>query len=464
VDRSAVGLDDAAADREAEARAAGRGRGAALELLEDPPHQCFGDSRAAVGDGENDTVAAVASGDLDRSSRRGVARGVVEQVDEDVFEQHGIDVEQRQIGGKVGRHGALIELPIDVVERATDDLVQRDPVATELESARLETDHVQQVGDEPLEARRLSGDRLDQLLAPRGVEPGRSTAERRSCAADRGERRAQVVRDGREHRAAHLFRAGVKNRRSGDLGEIDALERHGPLTRERLEQVPLLGIERTAGLARKEGDHARGPLARHDRNAHRPRSGDRVRPQTRRPAVLEGPARDAEIPRVELFLSRARQFDERAVRPGMEDDDRALEGRRTALRHRPRDVPGISGGAEIARQGVERRGVGLAPAYLPLLRLHASRELAEHEARGEHHREREDVARIRHVERVAGRHEEEVVRRDRQRRREDRWPAPHTDRSEDDRDEEDHHDIRQRQVRVGDRGERRCGRDHLRGQ
>ena len=81
---------------------------------------------------------------------------------------------------------------------ARHDLVERTPVGVRVGAARLEAREVEQVLDEPRQARALGLDHRDEL-APLDFAQGRRVEPARR-GRDRGERRAQVVRDRPQHR------------------------------------------------------------------------------------------------------------------------------------------------------------------------------------------------------------------------------------------------------------------------
>ncbi len=146
--------------------------------------------------------------DLDRAAGRGVLRGVVEDVDQHLLDQHRIGVEQRH--GRRDRHPQAMrcqrlgELP----GRAADDLAQVDPVAVRLQRAVAEAGHVEQVLDEAIEPLALLEDGLQQLGAILARERGLAAGEAGGRADDRDQGRAQVVGDRGEQRRAQPLGLG----------------------------------------------------------------------------------------------------------------------------------------------------------------------------------------------------------------------------------------------------------------
>ena len=71
------------------------------------------------------------------------------------------------------------------------------------QAARLDPGGIEEVVDQAAQALPLVEDLLQHLGRPLGREPRRAPAEQLGQAEDRGKRRAQLVRDGREKRALH---------------------------------------------------------------------------------------------------------------------------------------------------------------------------------------------------------------------------------------------------------------------
>ena len=164
-DLAAVGLDEPAHDREAEAGAAvagGLGAGA-VERLEDPLALGLRDAGAAVDEAQQDAPADVAGADRDRVAAR-VAVGVLEQVRERPLELGGVGADRRQVGvdrdlerrpaGGRGRRSR---------RRATSSIER--PLGVRLGGVGLQPREVEQVVDQPREAARLVGDRGGELGA-----------------------------------------------------------------------------------------------------------------------------------------------------------------------------------------------------------------------------------------------------------------------------------------------------------
>ena len=99
-DGAAHRLDEAAADRKAEAGAGAHAVALlhAVELVEDALELVRRDALALVDDAQSDAARAGAAGlDPDGRALGGVFRGVVEQVEQHLLEEHRVDVDHRQV-------------------------------------------------------------------------------------------------------------------------------------------------------------------------------------------------------------------------------------------------------------------------------------------------------------------------------------------------------------------------------
>src|SRR6185437_592443 len=126
-------FDNRAADREAQSNPCCRGLAlAARELLEYGAFLAPGNSRAGVGDAHEQLAVGDLRGQRYDRSRRRVLAGVLEQVVEHALDQRRVELYQ----GKVAWHGdldaMLSERRLRGLERATDDFLERLPLATQL--------------------------------------------------------------------------------------------------------------------------------------------------------------------------------------------------------------------------------------------------------------------------------------------------------------------------------------------
>ena len=89
--------------------------------------------------------------DADRRARRGVFRRVVEQIEQGLLEQDGIQRQHRQVGSELHLDFVLGEDLGGALQRAADDLA--DVVRREVgrDGAGFQLGHVEKVGDEAVE-------------------------------------------------------------------------------------------------------------------------------------------------------------------------------------------------------------------------------------------------------------------------------------------------------------------------
>ena len=208
-DPSAVGLDEAAADREPEPGAADR-----RPPVDPGPRPRKNGSNTCeryrrgipLPRSVTRTVtrpALAPAGDPHRRPGRRELDRVLDQVGEHPLELRRVGAHERQ----VGRQRELDRVvAAGVGGRRGDDVVQVAPVGLRRHRAGLDPRQVEQVVDQLGQSRALGLDHLDQLGA---LGLGDADRERRARGRDRGQRRAQVVRDRVEDRGlGHLGAAG----------------------------------------------------------------------------------------------------------------------------------------------------------------------------------------------------------------------------------------------------------------
>ena len=136
------------------------------------------------------------------------AERVREQVRDDLQDAVAVGHDHR-LGGHLLR---VVDLPLLrlLAEREVRLLEQPghvDLLVADREAPRVELREVEHVADEPLEPHRLGGDHVERGRAQRRVVDD-SLAERLDVPADRGQRRAQLVRDGHQEVALELLGLG----------------------------------------------------------------------------------------------------------------------------------------------------------------------------------------------------------------------------------------------------------------
>jgi hypothetical protein len=98
-----------------------------------------------------------------------------------------------EIGRELHLHPAVLEDVGEADQRAADGLLERLPLALDLERPGLEAHHVEQVGDQTVHPARLVQHRFQQLASRRGTHPSALVEQGRRGAGDGAKRGAQVV-------------------------------------------------------------------------------------------------------------------------------------------------------------------------------------------------------------------------------------------------------------------------------
>ena len=151
----------------------------------------------------------------------------------------GIERHQRQVvRGCSVVHVAAAQPVLHPVERRADDLLDRLQLLVDLERARLEARHVEQVAHEAVEAQRLFVRRLEQLAPGRLVLRGpcsSSSALVAPVTTASGVRRSCETELSSELRSCSVSMR--KARAAGLLGELRALEGRADEAREGVEQL-----------------------------------------------------------------------------------------------------------------------------------------------------------------------------------------------------------------------------------
>ena len=160
------------------------------------------------------------------------AAGVLEQVHEHLADHRLVDAHGRQLGGAVDVDDLAVERRGGVVDRGVEQLVDGHDRAPRLQHAGLDAREVEHVGDQAHEPVGLVLDAGDQRLA---LVLGHVLAQGRGGGGDRGERRAQVVRDGLQQRGAQAVGLLQRLQQHALVLEARAPEREAEDAAERLE-------------------------------------------------------------------------------------------------------------------------------------------------------------------------------------------------------------------------------------
>ena len=152
-----------------------------------------------------DGVRVAPALDADGRVRRRIFGGIVEEIEQHLLEQHGVEREHRQVGRELDLDAMLRQDLAGALQRAADDLAEVVQRGVGHDRAGFELGHVEQVGDEAVEPLGLVDDGRQQLGLGGVVERAATVAQRPGRAEDRGERRLEIVRDrGQQRRAQPL--------------------------------------------------------------------------------------------------------------------------------------------------------------------------------------------------------------------------------------------------------------------
>ena len=157
-------------------------------------------------------------------------------------------------------HDDAVGIRADRAQRLADELVHRPQLEMRLDRAGLEPGHVEQVRDDTVEPRGLFPDGGDERVVVAFLELDLVARERLRAGDDRGQRRAEIMRDRAQERR---------------LDHVAAPERFR-LERFRLERGPADGDGQQGGERGQESPHDGGV-----------RRGGRVDEQRRHPAQVD---------------------------------------------------------------------------------------------------------------------------------------------------------------------------------
>ncbi len=180
-------------------------------------------------------------------------------------------------GSESGRLRAKLaagQASLELSERGADDLLHRLPLLADVDRAGFEPRHVEEVADEPVQALGLVVDRLHAARAGSRADSDLGAPKQRARGpGNRGQRRAQVVRHGRQQRAPGPFGLRLQHGHLRLGGEVRPLDREGDLARERLQEVQPLGVEHRPSPT--DADDAHGAAGHEEREVERGAAGER---------------------------------------------------------------------------------------------------------------------------------------------------------------------------------------------
>ena len=238
-------------------------------------------------------------------------------------------------------------------------------------------------------------------------------AQARHGAEDRSERRAQIVRDRGQQRAAQPLGLGQHARLVEPLGERDPLDRHRRLVAQRVEQPPPVGRQQRPGRIAVDTEHADRTAAGAQWQEQALATGQCVGAASGRAVVLPGPARCRHIGGVELVLGRIARgdFEPFAVLDRQQQDGADIQHRRDLIGGRPQQIVERADRGDLAAERVELgRGLGPRPRAQDLAAC-PRRQIADDDRDDQKKEQREDILGIADRKGVERRQEKRNCRR-----------------------------------------------------
>ena len=427
-DAAVHGFDKAARDGKPEPGAGADlvGLLRAIELVEDVLEVGCGNAVAFIEHAQQHRVAAAKGVDADRRFRRRIFRGIVEKIEQHLFEQHGVEFEHRQIRRQFQLDLMPGEDAAGPAQRAADDFAEIVQRHIRRNRAGFELGHVEQIGDEAVEPLGFVDDGAEQLGFLACTELVAEIAQRARRAEHGGERRLQIVRDRGEQRRAQALGFGDALDAIHVLDQPDALDGERALIAERIGKAPLIRREQWPGLVAVDTHHADGAASGMHRQKQALGARQRIGAASGGAIVLPGPFRRRDVGVVENVFGRITGLHRDGAVFRQQQHDADLQHQRGLVSRRPQHVVERAGAGELAAERVERLG-GARPLHRRD-RLHAA---ARRDARHDHGDEREqrkrrDIVRIVDREGVDRRQKEKIVA---QRRNEARQAATANGRS-----------------------------------
>ncbi len=254
-----MGLDERLGNRQSEAGASAIG--ATVEQLEDQLALVGRDPWARIGDRDLDLVlrsSAARRLHEDLGIGRAVPGGVLQQVRQRLGDECGVHLERGKVCCHDPAQSRRVERALDECSGFVDKVVGCERLALRLERARLEPPKVEHGGDKARQSVGLFLDGLEQVPACGfGEDDGRFSKIGHGD-LDRGERRAQVVRNGADQCRTPLvdFLEEVCPQRL--VAELGTFDRKSSVVGIGREQPPVVDVERPATQDEEPDRAARG--------------------------------------------------------------------------------------------------------------------------------------------------------------------------------------------------------------
>jgi len=132
---SAMGLDDSAADGQAEAHPPLTGRTGPIELIEDALFIAGWNPGPSISDLKSQFVISARCRQLDGRGRRGKFQGILKQVDQHLFHQYTVQEHERQVWREIGAYLMSVQPTLQTSQCRSYDLFERVPFFLQLDCA-----------------------------------------------------------------------------------------------------------------------------------------------------------------------------------------------------------------------------------------------------------------------------------------------------------------------------------------
>ena len=166
-DPSAVGADDGPGYRQTQPGSSlargGRG-GAAEQLLKDAFLFALCQPGSPVAHADHHSLLLHPCADVEGRAGGAVLESVLQEVDQDLLDEHAVQGHERQVGGKILVDHSAGQFLAQPSERRADDVLEREPLLLDFDRPGVEPGHAEQVVDQPGQTVGL----LDHFLQQRG--------------------------------------------------------------------------------------------------------------------------------------------------------------------------------------------------------------------------------------------------------------------------------------------------------
>jgi hypothetical protein len=377
---------------------------------------------ALVEDPQIDGVGILPALDPDRRLRRRVLRGIVEQIEQHLFEENGVEFEHRQIGRQLELDMMARQDAAGTAQGAADDLAEIVQSDVWGDGAGFELGHVEQVGNKAVKPLGFVDDRRQQIRLLGIAEPLAEVAQRSGRAQYRGKRRLQVMGDRRQQGRAQPLGLGGALDAVHFFHQPHPLDRQRALIAQRIQQPPLIGGEQGTGLIAVDAHDADGAAPGMHRQEQALGAGQRIGAATGGAVVLPGPFGGGDIGFIENVLRRVAGLDRDRSALGQQQHDVDFQHQRGLIGRGPKHVVERHGASKLAAERIERFSGASA-----LHRANCLGAAARGDRRNNDGHQREEnkgckVGRVGDAERVYRRQEKEIVRERGRHTRQQRWP------------------------------------------